>query len=102
MPALWNLVLANTIFATLMALAVACVFRNGRRPAVEHVLWIMVLAKLVIPPAFSLPVPGFPGTAQRHLEDPQAAIGTDPAKPRRTEASLDTNRSLPVASAPGP
>lgn len=94
MPALWNLVLANTIFATLMAVAIACVFRNGRRPVVEHVLWILVLAKLVIPPALSLPVPGFPGAVSGHLEDPQVAIDADPAKPRRTEAFLDTNHSV--------
>jgi bla regulator protein blaR1 len=50
--------LNNAVSATVLALLVACVGRIfGRRPAVLHCLWLLVLLKLVTPPLYEVSVP---------------------------------------------
>jgi bla regulator protein blaR1 len=50
--------LSNAVSATVLALVVACLGRVlGRRPAVLHCLWMLVLLKLVTPPIYEVPVP---------------------------------------------
>jgi beta-lactamase regulating signal transducer with metallopeptidase domain len=48
--------LANAVMATVLAVAAACVGRLCHRPAVSHVLWLLVILKLVTPPLVHLPV----------------------------------------------
>jgi bla regulator protein BlaR1 len=48
----------NALSATILALVVACLGRLlGRRPAVLHALWLLVLLKLVTPPLYEVSVP---------------------------------------------
>src|SRR6516225_6383558 len=52
----------NTVLAALLAVGVALFCRVSRcRPAVRHVLWLIVLARLLMPPGlhwpWTLPVP---------------------------------------------
>jgi WD40 repeat protein/beta-lactamase regulating signal transducer with metallopeptidase domain len=51
--------LANALVAGAIALVALLVSRLSRRPAMAHALWLLVLVKLVTPPLFSLPVPGW-------------------------------------------
>src|SRR5215204_3887650 len=50
--------LSNAAAATVLALAAAVVTRllRGRRPAVVHALWLLVLLKLLTPPLWTLGV----------------------------------------------
>ncbi|MEX2137867.1 MAG: M56 family metallopeptidase [Pirellulales bacterium] len=49
--------LSNALAATALALVACIVGRIGRRPAVTHALWVVVLLKLLTPPIFELPLP---------------------------------------------
>ena len=47
--------LSNAVSATVLAVVVACLGRVlGRRPAVLHCLWLLVLLKLVTPPLYEV------------------------------------------------
>jgi beta-lactamase regulating signal transducer with metallopeptidase domain len=48
--------LSNAVMATVLALLAAAVGRLYRRPALIHVLWLLVLLKLVTPPLVILPL----------------------------------------------
>jgi beta-lactamase regulating signal transducer with metallopeptidase domain len=65
--------LSNALTATLLALPVALIARVGRRPALTHALWILVLLKLVTPPLVALPLP---------WPDPLAADAQEVVPPR--------------------
>jgi beta-lactamase regulating signal transducer with metallopeptidase domain len=56
-PALLQIALVNAVLAALLACVVALIARKVRRPALVHALWLVVLVKLVTPPAFEVPVP---------------------------------------------
>jgi beta-lactamase regulating signal transducer with metallopeptidase domain len=53
--------LANAAVAALLALAAVLVGRLMRRPRVAHVLWLLVLVKLVTPPMFTVSLPWLNG-----------------------------------------
>ncbi|OYP29369.1 M56 family metallopeptidase [Rhodopirellula sp. MGV] len=57
MMPLLELVIGNLLLATLIAVIALWVGRRGKRAALAHALWILVLVKLVTPPIISLPVP---------------------------------------------
>ncbi len=58
MNALFRLGIENAAVATLLALVVAVLSRVfHRRAALVHLLWVVVLLKLVAPPLFSVPLP---------------------------------------------
>src|SRR5689334_9883113 len=77
----WLLALAvqNTLLATVLALVVACVTRLWRNPPLAHVLWLLVLVKLVTPPIFPIDASalGWGETSQTFLEVVTAAAGDD-------------------------
>jgi bla regulator protein BlaR1 len=56
METLLEIGLVNALMATGLALVVAVVGRCCRRPAVMHLLWILVLLKLMTPPALWVPL----------------------------------------------
>jgi beta-lactamase regulating signal transducer with metallopeptidase domain len=53
--------LSNALAALVLAVPAALVGRLGRRPALAHALWLLVLVKLITPPLFHWPMawPGF-------------------------------------------
>ncbi len=57
MNTLLEIGLSNAIMAGLLALPAAAVSTWGRRPALAHVLWLLVLIKLITPPLFSVSIP---------------------------------------------
>ncbi|MHC4398963.1 MAG: M56 family metallopeptidase [Planctomycetota bacterium] len=59
MTGFWALVVWNVALATVLAVAVAlasCLKAVRRRPGLRHVLWMLVLLKLITPPVIPLPV----------------------------------------------
>ncbi len=54
-------VVSNVLLALLLALAAWFVQWRIRRPAIAHVLWVLVLVKLVTPPLVNVPLHGSPG-----------------------------------------
>jgi beta-lactamase regulating signal transducer with metallopeptidase domain/DNA-binding beta-propeller fold protein YncE len=57
----------NSIAAAVLAALVLAVTRVWRNPHVGHVLWLVVLAKLVFPPVLEVPVPAGFLAESRHL-----------------------------------
>jgi beta-lactamase regulating signal transducer with metallopeptidase domain len=49
-------IVSNLVLATLLAAAAWIMHRRLRQPAVAHVLWVLVLTKLVTPPLMSVPL----------------------------------------------
>src|SRR5437763_1593197 len=56
-------IVSNVLLASLLALAAWFMQRCLRRHAAAHVLWILVLVKLVTPPLVSVPLQAAPGNA---------------------------------------
>lgn len=52
------LLIANAVLATLFAFAVWSVSRKFRRPAVVHLLWVLVLVRMLMPPVMLLDMSG--------------------------------------------
>jgi len=48
--------LINAVLATLLATVAWAIARHGRQPALAHVLWVVVLLKLLTPPLVEIPV----------------------------------------------
>ncbi len=67
--------LANLIVAAFLALLAAFVGAWGRRPAVTHALWLLVLVKLVTPPFFQIGIP-WPTTATG-VDEPVALVNPE-------------------------
>lgn len=57
MAFLLDIALANLLVAALLASLAALAGLWGRRPAVTHALWLLVLLKLITPPLFDCPIP---------------------------------------------
>jgi beta-lactamase regulating signal transducer with metallopeptidase domain len=58
MQTIFEIGLSNAVFATILAVAAFVVTRFCRAPALGHVLWLIVLIKLITPPLVSVPVSG--------------------------------------------
>src|SRR5882724_8181670 len=56
MNALLETALSNVLMASLLAIPAALAAMWGRRPALTHGLFLLVLLKLVTPPLFRVPV----------------------------------------------
>lgn len=99
MDVLLHIGLSNAVTATLLAVLVACVVRIWRRPTVAHVLWLLVLLKLVTPPFVLVPLPWLsqPEPPIREFEsNPQVAVlpaSTQP--PARGEELTRDEESTP-------
>ncbi|MGL4549850.1 MAG: M56 family metallopeptidase, partial [Gemmataceae bacterium] len=70
--------LANAAVAAVLALLALLAGALCRRPALAHVLWLLVLIKLITPPLFRVPVPG--------LREPAPAAAPKPKPPAREAA----------------
>ena len=58
MKDLLAIVAQNTIVAGILAILVYGLTRVGRRPPVAHLLWLIVLAKLIGPPVLPVDMTG--------------------------------------------
>jgi beta-lactamase regulating signal transducer with metallopeptidase domain len=67
----------NAAGACVLALAVTCVGRFCRRPALMHALWLLVFVKLLTPPLWPVPVlPASPQEVASDWAEPSSAIIT--------------------------
>ena len=57
MTPLLEAVLSNILIAAVLAVPAALASGWGRRPALTHGLWLLVLLKLVTPPLIHVPIP---------------------------------------------
>src|SRR5712692_5030790 len=80
MRTLLEIGLANAVMATVLALLAAGVSLFCRRPAVRHVLWLLVLLKLITPPVMPVPVtcPAALGALLAELNTPRPDTGPSP------------------------
>jgi beta-lactamase regulating signal transducer with metallopeptidase domain len=76
--------LSNVLMAAALALPAAAVTRLGRRPALAHALWLLVLLKLLTPPLIPVPIlwPGGETAAEEQAAaDPLPGPPADDAAP---------------------
>lgn len=57
MASLIEITAYNAVSATLLATVAWIVGRSARRPQLAHLLWLLVLLKLITPPLFQVAVP---------------------------------------------
>ena len=96
---LTNVALANAVAATLLAVVAWLISRCVRRPALVHVLWVLVLVKLITPPLFqpSVALPTFLTTDAITVSRP-----VDPVPPRPAVSDKPRWAAAPSwAMAPG-
>ncbi len=102
LSAIFDVVLANAVMVTLLAMAVAVVAHICRRPAIMHTLWLLVILKFITPPLVSLPVPEIPWQISSQAEtDIETALA--PEIPLQTGPAYDTDFAdnfVVVASGP--
>lgn len=67
MQAILQIGLANAVMASVLALAAAGIGLFSPRPAVRHLLWLLVLLKLITPPMISIPV-AYPAALESLIE----------------------------------
>jgi beta-lactamase regulating signal transducer with metallopeptidase domain len=57
MHTFWEIIVSNSLVVTALAVAVALLGRMWKNPVGLHLLWVLVLLKLVTPPMVVVPVP---------------------------------------------
>ena len=85
MNGFWQIVVSNAMVATLLALGVALIGRVWKNPQGRHLLWLLVLVKLLTPPVFTIPVvwpvadpPAIETTAEKVATGDPAPEGVSP------------------------
>ncbi len=101
MAFLLQVAISNLVLSVPLALVAYAVHRSQRSPTLAHLLWVLVLAKLVTPPIFSVPVVSLPNintkTASAPIQETGAVfdIETD-------LATVESHDSLKVSPAAQP
>jgi WD40 repeat protein/beta-lactamase regulating signal transducer with metallopeptidase domain len=99
MTTLLAIVLANAACAAVLAIPAFLLGRYGRRPALAHALWLLVLLKLVTPPVMRPTLFWLPAEMAPAAKTPVAYA---PGSPGRTPVAYAPGSPLPpVAYAPG-
>ena len=91
METVFQICLSNTIVALALAAGAVVAGAVGRRPALVHGLWVLVLIKLVTPPLVRLPLSNSPVVAPSRPARVQTVV--DPAAP----TSAPRERHYPAA-----
>lgn len=82
MSAFWQLVASNALVAAALAVGVALLGRVWKNPSALHLLWVLVLLKLVTPPLWQVPLPvagtepAASGVVRPQPEEPPLAVAT--------------------------
>lgn len=74
MHAFWEIVASNALVVAVLAVLVALLGRIWKNPVGLHLLWVLVLLKLVTPPLATLPVP-LPATDTRLAAEHERSRG---------------------------
>ncbi|HVW37238.1 MAG TPA: M56 family metallopeptidase [Pirellulales bacterium] len=94
--------LANALWSVLLAAAAVVCGRWLRRPALAHLLWIVVLAKLLTPPVISLPLGDWLGRPNGWLADAAAAFASPEAPAAAPPSSSGPNDVQRAVASPTP
>jgi beta-lactamase regulating signal transducer with metallopeptidase domain len=94
---LLQMAVSNAAAAGLIALAAWAVHRGGRRPAVAHALWLMVLAAFVTPPLVRIPLIPVP-TVATQAASVEAATAGPALAPASEPVMAIAAGALPTAS----
>jgi WD40 repeat protein/beta-lactamase regulating signal transducer with metallopeptidase domain len=98
MPAVpFDALVNNVLVAAATAVAAFVCGRWANRPALAHVLWLLVLVKLATPPLFALPVRVLPADPPAVLPDPRPIPSSSSAFAEETFVA-----AAPVANTPIP
>ncbi|MBI1833075.1 MAG: M48 family metalloprotease [Planctomycetes bacterium] len=95
MAFLLEMALANLVVAGLLAIPAALVGLWGRRPALTHALWLLVLLKLITPPMVDCPIP-LPAASVSNVDAPEPIAKAEPVVEPKPPAPLPI---APVAAA---
>ena len=63
----WLAILSNAVIASGLGAVAWFGSRSYRRPALWHVVWVLAIARLFIPPVWAMPMPSFQGPAQASI-----------------------------------
>ena len=92
-------VLSNAVLATMLAMAVAVVCRFIRQPSVRRFLWLLVLARLAVPPLVNLPVLSLPvweeSASPLALTEPERPLPTVRME-RPPSVMMDATNAMPL------
>jgi WD40 repeat protein/beta-lactamase regulating signal transducer with metallopeptidase domain len=101
MPAaIFEAVLGNLAVAAALAAVALAVGRWLNRPAVAHVLWLLVLVKLLTPPFVTIPVQCLPARVEAVAAAPAAKPTTPPVTPAFPQPVVVVEPDPPVAPTP--
>src|SRR5260370_21398842 len=90
----------NTLLAALLALGVALFCRLSRcRPAVRHILWLLVLARLLMPPGLHWPW-ALPVSVERRVAPITATAVPQPTTTRLLAAEMLAGEPVSPPAAP--
>jgi beta-lactamase regulating signal transducer with metallopeptidase domain len=92
--------LSNALMAAALALPAAAVTRFGRRPALAHALWLLVLLKLLTPPLIPIPILWPDGEAEAGVRAAAARPGPPPGAGAAPLAGDLLGVALPGGAAP--
>ena len=82
--------LSNALMATALAVVAQVVTRCMRRPQLAFIVWLLVLAKLLVPPLVSVPLP----TLRPPVEISDPAGAAPPGGPEHLSSSPASLRDL--------
>src|SRR5262245_46963443 len=88
MPSLPEIGLANSVCASVLALAALAAGRVCRKPALLHGLWLLVLVKLITPPLFLLPLRILPAEKPAPVAQAPATKVPEPSLEPTSEPAL--------------
>lgn len=100
MHAFWEIVASNALVVTVLAVLVALLGRIWKNPVGLHLLWVLVLLKLVTPPLATLPVP-LPAADTRLAANESDGSQGDPSESYVEPLEEDKEGSSAVSGGPG-
>ena len=87
------LTISNLCVSTLLALIALGVERRGRHPALAHLLWLLVLVKLMTPPVFTMPLIPIASSASGSAAELEHALnGSEFGEPVAGAGPIDGTR----------
>ena len=94
--------LSNTIGALFVAVPAMLVGSTGRRPALAHFLWVLMLVKLLTPPLFHLPLGHHSRPAQARIsgDAPHVGLAVDSRPVAARQSTSASERTLAGRAAP--
>ena len=102
LDSLFHVGLSNACLACLLAILATIVSARFKQPQVAHILWLLVMVKLITPPLIAVPI-SFPGMQAQVSYTPSAEpTATMPAAATRSSIVAAVGETTFVADPPAP